>query len=112
MKRLSDLEKDERQRISHEIDSIATQYPVSSYSAEFGGLKIDLGLCTSCTQLLYTKTEYGTTYAFCEKWECRLNGIDLVEECTGFEKNGVMSLWDMKEIAILIDVEKRKIGIV
>ena len=111
MKKLSDLGEDERTKISNEIDSLSRQYSVNSHY-DFGGIKIDMGLCTSCAQLLYTKTEYGTTFAFCDRWGSRLNGVDLVSECTGFSRNGGMSLWDMKEIAVLIDIPKRKIGIV
>jgi len=112
MKKLSNLPDDERRTLSDEIDSLGNQYPIAGYDTAFGGFKIEMGLCTNCCQLLFSKSQYGTIYARCEKWEKQLNGVDLIQECTGFARRGEMSLWDMKQIAVLIDVEKRKIGIV
>ena len=112
MKKLSNLPDDERRTLSDEIDSIGNQYPVNNFDAEFGGVKVEMGLCTTCEHLLFSKTQYGTVHSRCDKWEKLLNGVDLIRECTGFSRKGEMSLWDMKQIAVLIDVEKRKIGIV
>jgi len=113
MKKLSDLPKEEKEAISREIDVLASQYSTDFWDGEVPfGRKIEMGLCSTCKDLRYTKTQYGTVYAQCERWDKILNGIDLVVECTAFKRQGEMSLYDMKEIAVLIDVEKRKIGIV
>ena len=112
MKTLSDLSKEEKTKVSKEIDAYATRFHDRCDDEVRSGRVIEMGLCSTCKELLFTRTQYGTTYAQCERWDKQLNGLDLVVECTAFKRHGEMSLYDMKDIAILIDVEKRKIGIV
>ena len=112
MKKLSDLSKKEKSKISDEIDALGSKYTAGKYSGEFSGSKVEMGLCSTCKELLFTKTQYGNTYAMCERWDKTLNGIDLVVRCGAFRKRGEMSLYDMKDIAVLIDVQQRKIGMI
>ena len=112
MKKLSDLPQEEKHKISSEIDALSSKYTDPYEGEVLQGVNIEMGLCSSCKELLFTKTQYGTFYARCEQWDKRLNGIDLVVECTGYRKRGEMTLFEMKDLAVLIDPPKRKIGIV
>ena len=115
MRKISDFEDKERRQISSEVDALASEYDTDKYdgvSMGVRGLKNDMGLCGQCKDLLFTKTQYGTQYAKCTEWKKNLNGVDLVVECTAFRRRGEMSLYDMKDIAIIIETPKRKIGII
>lgn len=111
MKKISDLEKEEQTREWRHIESKA-----GLLGTDWDGHlpnrldKDEFGLCSNCTHARVTKTKYGNIYMFCTEWERHLNGVNLVSECTAYHKIGQMSLFDMKEIAVMIDVENKKIG--
>ena len=70
----------------------------------------DFGICSDCKYLYAAKTEYGTSIGKCFEMNIMLRGIDNIKECTMYGKKGSMSLDDMKEIAIIIDVNKSRVG--
>ena len=70
----------------------------------------DFGICSDCRHLYAAKTEYGTAIGKCFEMNIMLRGIDNIKECTMYGKKGSMSLDDMKEIAIIIDVNKSRVG--
>ena len=112
MKKLSSLPKEVKTTVSREIDANASIFQDRFDEDVRSGRVINMGLCSTCKELVFTRTQYGTTYAKCGEWRKQLNGVDLVVECTSFKRHGEMSLYDMKDIAVLIDVEKHKIGLV
>ena len=106
MKKLSQFKDDEKRAIKDEIDAHAAVIEVDGYSTE-----TNLGLCSNCKQLTCTSTEYGTTYAKCSEWEIRLNISNRIKHCNKFRQRGQMDLYEMKDIAIIIDVNKKEIGL-
>jgi hypothetical protein len=70
----------------------------------------NFGVCNDCKHLYAAKTEYGTSIGKCFEMNILLRGIDNISECTMYSKKGSMSLDDMKEIAIIIDVNKNRVG--
>lgn len=77
-------------------------------------LKQLLGLCATCTSCHYHKTQLMDEIYMCERRSnfpgTKLNTSDPVIECSAYGKRGDMTLWDMKEMATLVDPPKRKPG--
>lgn len=76
-------------------------------------LKQLIGLCATCINCHYKKTQLMDEQFLCERREHRsvkLNTSDPVAECSAYGKRGQMTLWDMKEMATLIDPPKRAPG--
>jgi len=86
-----------------------------SYTTGGGVIKFDgdeFGLCSDCKYLYAARTEYGTVIGKCFELNIMIRGIDKIKECTMYDKKGSMSLQDMKEIAIIIEVDKNRVGFV
>ncbi len=107
MKKLSEFKSEEQRAIKNEIDAHAAIIQVEDYST--GNVATDLGLCSNCKQLIYTSTEYGTAYAKCNEWEMRLNLSNRIKHCNRFRQRGQMDLYEMKDVAIIIDPDKKKL---
>jgi len=70
----------------------------------------NFGICYDCRSLMAYQTQYGRSYGKCFQFDKEMNGNDPVVKCTYYDKKGMLSLDDMKEIAIIIEVDKRKVG--
>lgn len=71
----------------------------------------EYGLCHDCEYFRAVRTEYGKMFAQCELFDKTLNTNDPVTSCTKYSKKGQMNLRDMKEIAVIIDPDKKdKVG--
>lgn len=74
----------------------------------------EYGLCADCANFTVTKTEFRTIRAACNAYHRQLMGLNSVHqviECTEYVKKGQMSLYDMQNIAILIEPDApEKIG--
>ena len=113
VKKLSDFKKGEKERVQQEITEGTHKIAMSDDTWESPSEKnavADFGLCTNCKWLRASKTKYGRIYAFCMEWDRALSGVDLIERCNRFDKRGQMSLYDMQQIAVIIEVDKRKVG--
>jgi len=113
MKKISEYKREEKQAIMDKVDAFAS--PISDpYFNEFreGTDKrevMDLfGMCGNCGYLEYCRTEFGKFHAGCSNFDITLKGGERIVDCTGFSKRGLMTLNDMKEIAYIIEVEKKK----
>jgi hypothetical protein len=109
-----DIDRDVRRKINQEIDKGALligsdidygEPPLTFDSSEFG-------ICYNCRELRACKTRYGRTYAKCWEFDLVMNGNDPIEECTCYKKRNEMDLNMMKDIAILIDVDKKQAGFI
>lgn len=70
-----------------------------------------LGLCATCKHLAYYKTRLMEEAYWCTKFEGkRLNTTDSIEHCTKYWNASWENIWDLKELATLIDSPKRKLG--
>jgi hypothetical protein len=104
----------ERDSIGKEVDNAAR---LLGADVEWGNppAKFDkdvYGICFDCVNLRACKSKYGRTYARCYEFELALNSSDPVIECTSYKKKGELSLFDMKEIAIILEPGRRQAGFI
>jgi len=112
MKKLSDFKENLKDKIDSEIQIGQAGLPENWDGDVIDDIKTDkYGLCNNCTKAMIYKTKYYRTTGYCEKWEKYLNEIDPVTECTNYSRRGEISLWDMKQMAIIIEVDKKKVGL-
>lgn len=112
MKKLSDYEKDLKDKIDSEIQAGQAGLPENWDGHIIENIKIDkYGLCNTCTKVRICKTKYHRVMAYCEQWERHLNEIDPVIECTNYKKRGQLSLFEMQNMAIIIELDKKKVGL-
>jgi len=71
-----------------------------------------LGLCNDCAHLHAMETKWGKIYAMCTEFEMKLRQDDEVCNCTRYSTAGQMSIWDMKEIAIILEPNRKIAGFV
>lgn len=110
--KFSELDNDEKSSIENELYSRSQALGMDSYES-YGndvqtGLKALLGMCATCKNLSYCKTEYGNVHAICGQFDCKLSGKNRIVECNLHSPKGVLSLNEMYSIAYLIDPDKDK----
>lgn len=112
-----DREKEEDQgRISSRGDEIMKKISKNIGSGTIGkgwttkeNLKDRLGICCDCSLLDFTRSEFGRVFAKCSKKKMRLEGKDRIVECTSYWQKGQMDLYEMYDIATLIEISKIEI---
>ena len=72
--------------------------------------KNEFGICFDCRNLCAFKTEYGRIFGKCYEFNMPMRGIDKVNHCNRYDKKGQMDLDNMKELAILIENDNKKVG--
>ena len=70
----------------------------------------DFGVCHDCKHLCAFKTQYGTTRGKCYEFDMWIRGVDTIKHCTKYDKKGQMTILEMKDMAYLIDIEKKTVG--
>jgi hypothetical protein len=77
-------------------------------------VRSDLGACSTCTFLFYFKRSYGESYeAHCMTQAedsflpIKIDHKNPITLCSRYETKGQMSLWNMKEMARIIDIKKQ-----
>ncbi len=69
------------------------------------------GICAKCKNFMFAEGEFTVVFAKCSMFERPLIQKNKIKNCSSFDEKGVLSLWDMKSMAILIDdTEKREVG--
>jgi len=72
------------------------------------------GICATCKHFTYAATKYRTVRALCiliRSHPQALSDADIIEECTSHTKRGQMELYDMVQMAVLIESNpSRKAG--
>jgi hypothetical protein len=66
----------------------------------------ECGICSDCRNLVASHTKFGKILAKCFETYQILNSSDPIIECTRFNKMGFLSMYDMKEMATLIEIKK------
>ncbi len=113
MKRYIDLDDEERRKFNSEVDGRSSIISGDSYSPPKDKLNWGmLGLCKDCKHLEAAKTEFGSIFARCGEFDCTLKAGDPVIECTGYQKISSLSLEDMKEICIILEPNRKKVGFI
>ncbi|KKN08869.1 hypothetical protein LCGC14_1052380 [marine sediment metagenome] len=111
MKKLSDYKDEEKQDIRESVNLQGKKIIDSFY--EEGHQKVSddsYGLCADCKEFKITKMEFGETFAECGVWDKRRTSQRKVEECSAYVKRGQMTLFDMQQMAYIIEVDTKKIG--
>lgn len=104
------MDKDEkRHKILEDVAEIGNSL-VSNTSSRKGFTK-KLGICAFCKHLIYYKTRLQDEAFWCNKFDnLRLRTSDPIETCTRYWHVSWSDIWDLKELATLIDPPKRKVG--
>ena len=112
--------KEEKKRIDREVKTGLSILKMNNY--EWGESTInnsnnftekDFGVCASCIYFFGIETRHEKLKAVCNYTGdgFRLNSSDPIKRCSNYEKRGLMSLNDMRDIAILIEAgNEKKIG--
>jgi len=111
---LNNIDKAMKEKVNKEVDRGAL---LIGADVEYGEppLKFDsseFGICYDCKYLRACKTRYGKTLARCWEFDINLNAGDPIEGCTNYSKRNEMDLFTMKEMAILLDVDKKQAGFI
>jgi hypothetical protein len=83
----------------------------------------DFGLCSSCSSFTYVRTEFDIPVAQCGSYAISAGGESFgklqlhtgrpVTDCTNFDRVGSISLREMYDMAVMIDISKRvKVGFI
>lgn len=107
MKTYDDLEKKDKHKLDSIIDSLEDSKKYTMYGTHSS---IHYGLCSSCEWFITVESEYKVLLAKCDELDIKLSTIHPVETCSKYKKRGSLSLWDMKSMAIIIDIPQNKIG--
>lgn len=113
MKKLNEYDITERKQIESEINAFGEAMGGEWEAVSRDPIRDDsYGLCNKCKEFLLTMSEYGGKYAYCYKWKQIFKDNRRVTECSGFEERGRMTLYDMKQIATIIEIPDKEIGFV
>lgn len=112
-RKLSDIEDGERKAIENELEAVSSKLGMDAWES-YGTnkqkiLNDQIGMCSSCRNLQYCKTEFGNIWAKCSEFEIKLNGQNRITECNEHSPRNVLSLSEMYSIAYLIDISKEKV---
>ena len=110
MKTYNDLDEKEQNK----LDGIVEAYNENKIDDLYSGAKQheEYGLCSSCSYFQIAESEFKVLLAKCKVFAVHLSTVQPVKRCSVYSKRGTMSLWDMKDIAILIDPTRRKAGFI
>ena len=105
MKKLIEYSDKEREVIKAEIENTGDLINERQNSSKFLKMDHDFGICNNCKNFMFAEIEHGGIRAFCESWEINRNSQKRVIKCNQFSEVGTLSLWDMKEMAYIIELD-------
>lgn len=108
MKTFSDLSEGEKDKFNENIDAVSSLHESLISSKKLGPKKF--GICSDCSRFGFAETEFKVIYAKCIKFSIERLDTQAVTNCSFYDHKGQMDIWSMKEIAILIDTPKMKVG--
>ena len=111
-KKYSALEKEQQKLIKAKADIQSQLLGIDSWDGVVGNTNgvSKFGLCVTCQEFLYAKSEFRVKAAKCRDLEIVLNQDDPVTECTQYIKKGQLSLNEMYEMAEILEIDKEKVG--
>jgi len=65
------------------------------------------GLCAKCKNFMFAEGEFTIVFAKCTMFEKPLIQKNAITNCSSYDEKGILSLWEMKSMAILIDDTKK-----
>ena len=113
--KLSEMTEEKRDAMEDELEAVIDV--ARSRDAE-GSVRQNekFGLCSTCTRFCHAITEFKTLFAVCNRFSSSGHAVGLntahpVTECTEYHRvTNQPSLWDMKQMAYIIEGPKRKVG--
>ena len=102
------IELEENQQ--DELDSLVDFVGNTRQKAPYTSRPNVYGLCNDCVYFNVVETEFEIIHMSCDELKILLSTKDPVKHCSKYSKRGKMNLWDMKQIATIIDPPKDKVG--
>jgi len=107
-KKFGDYTEDEQASLGNELTSIASEIDHKQKGDKRKNINEEaLGLCHNCQYLSCAKTEFGNTLAKCTSFQCVLDGRDKIVTCTDHELAGQLTMWQMQDMAYIINPGKK-----
>lgn len=66
------------------------------------------GICAKCKMFMFAEGEFTIIFAKCREYDTPLTQKNAIQKCSTFDERGSLSLWDMKGMARLIDIDDLK----
>ena len=104
-KKYKELDESQQDEIDSLVDSVA-----SKQNRSYTSRPNVFGLCNDCAYFVVVESEFEILYMRCDELRIRLDTRYPVKKCSKYTKRGGMNLWDMKQIATIIEVPKEKAG--
>ncbi len=105
-KKFTKLEAEEQEEISSLLDIISE----NSLELKQNNVRKICGVCYDCEYFRLVETEFEILYTGCSELERRLDPAKPITYCSMYRQRGQPSLWDMKQIATIIEIPKQKTG--
>jgi hypothetical protein len=97
-------ENEKLRKVVSQAESLENRFKSGT---EFERAFADFGLCKDCGNLLGCYTKYDNRYARCDILiGVKLSPQDPVKKCTSYYKKGQLDIHTMKDMAILIDIQR------
>ena len=74
--------------------------------------KQSFGKCGTCKNLQFAESEFNILFARCHLFEVMIHRREAIVNCSSYEETGTMTLYDMKQIATLIDLDRKTMGFI
>lgn len=65
------------------------------------------GICSDCSYFCIVETNFSIIFLACNNFNIPLNLRNKITNCSGYSKRLSMSLWEMKDIATIIEPTER-----
>lgn len=114
--KISELPSEKRRAYRREMENLdSSRFESDRRRTAIGGMA-RFGICAQCLHMSFAKTDFSIAWALCTRWDhaamgaFRLNSKRPLQNCTEFNRRGFVSLYDMQDIAWIIDISEKKAG--
>lgn len=105
---MSDSEKTKEVKEKLINDSFAYD---TVYTEKTAKCKLDsFGICGSCKKFVFAESEFEVVLSSCPTLGITINSKQQIKNCNSYDKLGTLTLFDMINMAYLIDIPKEPIG--
>jgi hypothetical protein len=70
------------------------------------------GICGTCKNLWFAESEFNVLFAKCNVFDVMIHRKQPIVNCSSYEEIGSMTLWDMKQCATILDLNKKTMGFI
>lgn len=68
------------------------------------------GKCVQCDNFSFAEGEFSVVFAKCNFFDRELTQKNKIVNCSKFKDKSLPELWEMKEMAVLIDIDHKTVG--